>query len=660
MNNKIAALLLLPFFLGGDSVFFYDIEIAGNGKSEYVIVRPAECGFEVVAAASKLSRAVKKETGAEIKIITDTDDRYSSTAGSKARKPHEIIIGDVLQFRENVFKASDELLYRDYSVRVYENDIVISAGSDAAYSEAIQYITEQFLADGEFNIRSNFSYVHRADYEIDSLELCGSDISEYAIVYSHDIAKEYAESFASELLQKTGVVIEVKAADEAAGASGGRKQIVFGVDGEQKARSEYKISLEDSGNICISSATGNGLKAAYDRFKKEIFESESGAEKIVKIDSLNIKENLEKTDRYSDFIVARTPLSNTRAKLENDKKFTVAYFGGSVTVGFSSSDRERFSWRALTTKWLRDLYPEAEITEINAAIGASGTNLGAFRTERDIISQKPDLLFVEFAVNDSYNGDGASVSAKNYEAIVRRVRRALPECDIVNIYITDSSKAAAGGDYLQAQAQDKVAEAYGISSLNVGKAIIKEHSLRGNQSANWSEFFADIVHMTDKGFAVYADVIAEYLADELIFAEGRAAITEHQMPEVINPESESELLLIAPHEKMLENSVGYTYSDGVFNSLPKTPYNGYLVTNSDDNSLTFSFKGSELSLYLSDFTSGIISYTVDGKSGSVSRNSMNNPFTLVSGLADGEHEITFKIKFSDKSGTAKIGGFLVR
>jgi lysophospholipase L1-like esterase len=104
----------------------------------------------------------------------------------------------------------------------------------------------------------------------------------------------------------------------------------------------------------------------------------------------------------SKFIHYRTPLVNTYKKLTQDKKLNIVYFGGSVTAGYGSTDKEKYSWRALSAKWFRENFPEANIRDVNTAIGESGTFLGVYRLERDILSQAPDLLFIEYAINDFF------------------------------------------------------------------------------------------------------------------------------------------------------------------------------------------------------------------------------------------------------------------
>ena len=650
MKKTVAAVTLLPVIIIGGAIFASGrlksvslpekIDIASNGASEYVIVRPDGCKFPITAACSNLSRGIKKQTGADIKVVTDKTDRYAAGA----RIPCEIIVGETNRHIE--CDATNNLRYDDFAVCVHGKDLVITAGNDDGYERAAEYITDSLVSNGNLSLPDNFIYVEKGDYATDTLVIDGKNISEYTVVYGNTASKKYADGLAELVRTKTGYMLDVY--DKQADIS-----IVFDTKAEI-GRDEYKITSEN-GKIVVSSPTGTGLEAAYQKLSEALFGKE---EKTVKIENINIDGKLEASSEYGSFIKERAGLSNTYNKLEKDKKLTVAYFGGSVTVGFSATDRAKDSWRALTTSWLAENFPDAEVVEINSAVGASGSHLGTFRVQRDIIAHKPDLLFVEYSINDCYNGETEATAAENYESLVRQVRKALPECDIVNVYITDSGRASGGGDFAIKSGYERVADAYGIPSLDVGKALITKKSLRGNSSPEWKKYFTDIVHMTDAGFAEYAKVIEEYLAKELIFGQ-KGETKAHSLPEMLNEKAGRELQYILASEEMLENSKGFTFEKGPFEGGTVPKYEGYLKTSTADNSLTFTFTGTELSLFMSSYTSGTVTYEVDGKKWRADRNSMNNPFPIVKNLEYGEHTITMQFGFKDST-VANIGAFLVR
>lgn len=72
------------------------------------------------------------------------------------------------------------------------------------------------------------------------------------------------------------------------------------------------------------------------------------------------------------------------------------------------------------TRWLREKYPSTAITFYDAAIGGTGSQLGMFRLERDVLSRKPDLVFLDFTVNDWAEGTDPQALG-SYERIVREL-----------------------------------------------------------------------------------------------------------------------------------------------------------------------------------------------------------------------------------------------
>lgn len=54
-------------------------------------------------------------------------------------------------------------------------------------------------------------------------------------------------------------------------------------------------------------------------------------------------------------------------------------------------------------EWWQEKFPKTEVSYINAGIGATTSQFAAARVEKDLLDQKPDVVFVEFSVNDDAN-----------------------------------------------------------------------------------------------------------------------------------------------------------------------------------------------------------------------------------------------------------------
>lgn len=208
-------------------------------------------------------------------------------------------------------------------------------------------------------------------------------------------------------------------------------------------------------------------------------------------------------------IQVRDGLGNVLAKLEAGKDVKIAYFGGSITAASG--------WRVQTLKWFQETFPKANVSEINAAIGGTGSDLGVFRLGHDVLQHKPDLVFVEFAVNDG----GASPERiwQAMEGIVRQIWAADPQTDICYVYtfrVGYEKDLNEGVCPRAASAMEMLAKHYGIPSVNVampvcamerdGKLIFKSDEPTPEGVLRFSK---DGVHPLSEGHQLYTDLIAE-------------------------------------------------------------------------------------------------------------------------------------------------------
>lgn len=205
-----------------------------------------------------------------------------------------------------------------------------------------------------------------------------------------------------------------------------------------------------------------------------------------------------------DWII-RGGLGRTGDRLRRGDDVTIAFFGGSITWGGHASDIERTSYRARLTAWLRGRYPAATIRTVNAAIGGTGSDLGAYRLRRDVLRHQPDLIIVEFAVNDSGRSDATIRSAM--EGIVRASRQSLPHVELCLVYTLakDHLESYGRGEMPRTVGlHEAVAEHYDLASVHMARHVARE--LAAGRT-DWSSFSADTCHPTDAGFAMFSDVL---------------------------------------------------------------------------------------------------------------------------------------------------------
>ncbi len=281
----------------------------------------------------------------------------------------------------------------------------------------------------------------------------------------------------------------------------------------------------------------------------------------------------------------------------------IAYLGGSITA--------QPGWRPKTLAHFQKTFPTAKFSEINAAIGGTGSDLGVFRLKQDVLDAKPDLLFVEFAVNDG--GAEPQQIFRCMEGIVRQTWRTLPQCDIAFVYtITEQlSPALLEGRFPRAaSAMEKVADHYGIPTIHMcmevarlakaGKLVWKaplpktpeEKAKLGGQFV----FAPDGVHPhIETGHELYLQAVVRSLP---VMREASKSTSAHKLgtPFIATNYEHAKLLPIS--EAVL--SKDFTLLDAKTDAFGKRWANRMTSLHKGSQpgaTLTFKFKGTRCSIY---------------------------------------------------------------
>lgn len=209
----------------------------------------------------------------------------------------------------------------------------------------------------------------------------------------------------------------------------------------------------------------------------------------------------------------RGGLPNFNYKIEKSEPVSVVFLGGSIT--------NHQGYRVQITDWLKQQYSNVQFTSINSGIGGTGSDLGVFRTERDVLQYHPDLVFIEFAVNDAKTD--SLVIVNSMEGIVRKIWHHNPHTDICFLYALNEpmlDDLRAGKNYRSVRYMETIADYYDISSvnfaddvlklLNDGKLVFKGDSKKENDGK--IVFSNDGTHPTyDGGHPIYTKTLRQSL-----------------------------------------------------------------------------------------------------------------------------------------------------
>lgn len=321
--------------------------------------------------------------------------------------------------------------------------------------------------------------------------------------------------------------------------------------------------------------------------------------------------------------------------LEGKKEFKVAFLGGSITEGFGSS-KPAMRYSSQLTELLNKRLPDTSFVEINAGIGGTPSPFGLFRLQHDVLSKEPDMLFVEFAVNDAGMPD---MTAMYMEGIVRTARRYSPNMPIVFLY-------AYGGNMQGTSRkepikviteQERVAKAYGIPSVSMGYDLLEKIEDYGGNSLF---FTVDGGHPNDAGYASYADSIMRALFKldfSFDFPEEPISGIDFMHPEFL------------PCGSMEQLPEGWKVSH---RTLTASGALNYVFTDTVGASISYEFEGTNCGLYIRlEKDGGSAEIFIDGQStGQISfcdrfcKDFDRDGFLhLSSGLSYGKHTLTLVV-----------------
>ena len=194
-------------------------------------------------------------------------------------------------------------------------------------------------------------------------------------------------------------------------------------------------------------------------------------------------------------------LQHVLAKARRGGDVVVGVIGGSITAGAKASKPE-LSWGNLAAKWWTDTFPKAKVTFVNAGIGATCSDLGTHRVQAHLLDKHPDIVMVEYAVNDAIN----PMAAETLEGLVRRVLKQPNQPAILLLFTMDNK----GNNTQQAHAD--IGRHYGLPMASFRDALWPEVEAK---RIVWGDIEADEVHPNDRGHAYCARFMTDLCAKVL-------------------------------------------------------------------------------------------------------------------------------------------------
>ena len=226
-----------------------------------------------------------------------------------------------------------------------------------------------------------------------------------------------------------------------------------------------------------------------------------------------------------------TRLKNLMKRAANGESLVIGFLGGSITQG-SLSSTPKTCYAYLVYEWWKKSFPNAAFSFVNGGIGGTTSHYGGARAWKDVLCYRPDIVTVDFSVNDDAN----EFFEETYEGTLRRLLAApsAPAVVVLNNVFYDTGKNAQ--DY-----HNRIADHYGIPHVSIKDTVYPDVE-SGNIVR--ADITPDNLHPNDKGHRLVADEICKLL--DSIKAEVEEETIAGENIEGKSTKTEASVLLPAP------------------------------------------------------------------------------------------------------------------
>lgn len=295
-------------------------------------------------------------------------------------------------------------------------------------------------------------------------------------------------------------------------------------------------------------------------------------------------------EMLTDAVMAEGNLARLAAvikKAMNGEEITVGVIGGSITQGSMASNQQN-SYASRFYQWWVTAFPDTKVNFVNAGIGATTSYLGVHRVDKDLLSKKPDVVIIEFSVNDS----DSLFYKETYEDLVRKILTADNNPAVLLLFMTMEDGTSAQPSHMH------IGFWYDLPRISYRQTILKEIE---KGTFTWKDISPDNIHPNDKGHAIIGEILWSYLNN--VYAKLNT-ITEEVKPLDKKPFFKEAYMdaIILDSETIVPVQMGSFEKSNVYNQ-----FNNDWTSKSGNDSIIFETEAQNI---------GIMFYkTIDGKSG---------------------------------------------
>ncbi len=190
-------------------------------------------------------------------------------------------------------------------------------------------------------------------------------------------------------------------------------------------------------------------------------------------------------------------------KAKAGKSVTVAYIGGSITQGAGATPINTECYAYKSYQLFQNRFASGNnVKFIKAGVGGTPSELGMLRFDRDVLrdGEKPDIVIVEFAVND----EGDETKGDCYESLVRKILKLDWNPEVVLLF------SVFANDWNLQERLRPVGDLYDLPMVSIRDAVVEQFTRKEGRVLTKNQFFYDMFHPSNIGHTIMADCL-QYL-----------------------------------------------------------------------------------------------------------------------------------------------------
>lgn len=339
--------------------------------------------------------------------------------------------------------------------------------------------------------------------------------------------------------------------------------------------------------MLLLSAAGCGKKEDSQMQDSSSQSTWSMADPSLNLPTLNLGHTTEDMIRRAVVNPGNTArLADAMKRAQAGEKITIGTIGGSITQGTAASTTdERYANRAL--QWWAKTFPKAQLDFVNAGIGATDSYIGVHRVDADLLSKKPDVVIVEFSVNDT----DAALNLQTYDSLVRKILQAENHPAVILLFTTQEDGTSLQDTHMQ------IGSAYNLPMISYKNAVLPEIEAG---KFTWKDISPDNIHPNSVGHGIIGELLWSYFNS--VYAK-------------LDQIDTSDLTFTAPPVTKDLYAKGQLLDSKTLTPKTMQGFEQAKVSNQFPNDWTTK-EGGELTFEVTGSSIGVLYYkTVDGKSG---------------------------------------------